>query len=259
MALQLTQASCSFGSTHALRKVNLEIKAGEQVALIGSSGCGKTTLLRLLGTQLPLSDGQLSILGHQPDQLSPSALKKLRTQIAFIPQHLGLVPNVRVLRNVLNGGLGKTNLASTLRQAILPSQTETHTVYQLLDRSGISEKIYDRTDSLSGGQQQRVALARALYQNPAVLLADEPVSAIDPTRARDMIRLLTELSREEGITLVVSLHHLDIAKEFFPRLVGLRNGSVAFDQSPEQLSPSEYQSLYSLQPGSPTDKDVATT
>ncbi len=249
MSLQLTHISHSFGTTKALEDVSLTVDAGEQVALIGSSGCGKTTLLRLMGTQLMPSKGQVLILDKSPSDLSPKELKHLRTRIAMIPQHLGLVPNVRVLNNVLNGGLGKLNLWQTFRQLILPAASATRRAYNLLDRAGISEKLYDRTDSLSGGQQQRVAVARALYQNPAVMLADEPVSSIDPARARDTISLLTQLSREEGITLIVSLHNLELAREFFPRLIGLRAGRIAFDTSPEDLSTQDCQKLYDLHDG----------
>lgn len=255
MALKLNHISCSFGATRALHDVSLEVSTGEQVALIGPSGCGKTTLLKLLGTQLTPSAGEISLMQTDPSQLSPRRLKKLRTQIALIPQHLGLVPNVRVNRNVLNGGLGKINLAQTILQSIYPRPSDTRRVFDILERTGIGEKIYDRTDSLSGGQQQRVAVARALYQEPTLLLADEPISAIDPTRARDVIKLLTELSREEGLTLIVSLHNLELAREFFPRLVGLRAGSVAFDKSPDQLTKAECDTLYQLETAHPRQED----
>lgn len=246
MALQLTNISRSFGNIRALQDINLNISPGEQVALIGPSGCGKTTLLRLMGTQIGATSGKLNLLERNPAQLSPKQLKELRTHIAMIPQHLGLVPNVRVGRNVLNGGLGKINLTQTIRQLICPKSEEIQRAFLLLERTGIGEKIYNRTNSLSGGQQQRVAVARALYQEPAILLADEPVSAIDPTRARDMISLLTQLSKEEGITLVVSLHNLDLAREFFPRLIGLRDGQIAFDLSSDKLSEEECKDLYQL-------------
>jgi len=246
MSLQLTKITHTFGATKALDNITVEVKSGEQVALIGPSGCGKTTLLRLIGTQLSPSAGELDILGQQPTELGAREIKELRTRIAMIPQHLGLVSNISVLRNVLNGGLGKINLLQTMRQIALPSSSETRRVYNLLERAGISEKIYDRTDSLSGGQQQRVAVARALYQEPAILLADEPVSSVDPARARDTIQLLTQISREEGITLVVSLHNLELAREFFPRLIGLRSGSIAFDSTPSELSDEDCQALYRI-------------
>ena len=126
-----------------------------------------------MGTQLLPSAGDISLIGRSPTTLSAREIKQLRTRIAMIPQHLGLVSNISVLRNVLNGGLGKIDLLQTARQIIHPTRNEIARVYELLKRTGISEKIYDRTDSLSGGQQQRVAVARALYQQPSILLADE--------------------------------------------------------------------------------------
>jgi len=246
VAIELANISCSFGNTRALKNINLTIHDGEQVALIGPSGGGKTTLLRLMSTQLQPDTGSLELLDTSPLTIAPKKLKQLRTKIALIPQHLALVPNVRVIRNVLNGGLGKINLAQTFRQMIYPTASETEHAFSLLERTGIGEKLYHRTDSLSGGQQQRVAVARALYQKPSILLADEPVSAIDPERAKDMISLLTQLSKEEGITLIVSLHNIELAREFFPRLIGLREGEIAFDCPPEQLSNIDCQALYQL-------------
>ena len=199
-----------------------------------------------MGTQIAPSEGEITQLGQNSAKLGPRELKILRTHISMIPQHLGLVPNVSVLRNVLNGGLGKIGLLQTIRQAIRPTSAETLHVYKLLERTGIREKIYDRTDSLSGGQQQRVAVTRSLYQKPTVILADEPVSAIDPARARDTIELLTQLSKEEGITLIVSLHNLELAQEFFPRLIGLREGRVVFDSPPSELNEQECRELYQI-------------
>jgi len=246
MSIQLSQVSHHYGATPALRDISLSIDTGEIVALIGPSGCGKTTLLKTLGTRITPSEGEATLLGKDPRQLGAAEIQKLRTHIALIPQHLGLVPNVKVIRNVLNGRLGKIGLLTTIRQLAYINHGEAARAYDILDRSGIGEKIYDRTDSLSGGQQQRVAVARALYQDPQIILADEPVSAIDPARARDTIKLLTELTREEGLTLVVSLHNLDLAREFFPRLVGLRHGEVAFDRKSDELSDDECRQLYEL-------------
>lgn len=246
MSIEISKVTQRYGSTVALRDISISIGVSEQVALIGPSGCGKTTLLKLIGTQLEPTEGSIKVLEKEPNTLSGPLLRELRTSIASIPQHLGLVPNVRVVRNVLNGRLGKTSLVSSIRQLLFLTKKEQQDAYQFLKRTGIGEKIYDRTDSLSGGQQQRVAVARALYQQPALILADEPISAIDPARARDMISLLTTLSAEEGLTLVVSLHNLEIAREFFPRLIGLRHGEIAFDKSPSDLTDSECGALYDL-------------
>ena len=129
---------------------------------------------------------------------------------------------------------------------VLPSPSETRAVYDILERVGIEDKLYARTDTLSGGQQQRVAIARALYQRPRALVADEPISSVDPARGRDTIRQLLELSRERGLTLVVSLHDIAIAQSLFPRLVGLRHGRIAFDAPPEEVDRERLEELYHL-------------
>ncbi|MEZ5304576.1 MAG: ATP-binding cassette domain-containing protein [Verrucomicrobiales bacterium] len=129
---------------------------------------------------------------------------------------------------------------------LLPSGDHAREVLALLDRVGIGDKIYHRTDTLSGGKQQRVAIARALYQKPAALLADEPVSAVDPARARDTVALLSQISEEENLTLVMSLHNLELAREFFPRLAGLRQGAIAFDQNAADLGDDAFHQLYAL-------------
>ena len=134
----------------------------------------------------------------------------------------------------------------SLRAFLLPSRATEERVYALLERVGIESKIYERTDRLSGGQQQRVAIARALFQDPQAILADEPVSSVDPARARDTVDLLTRISREDGITLCMSLHNLDLAREFFPRLVGLRRGRIVFDRPGRDVGDDELGRLYDL-------------
>lgn len=246
MPLQLNEVSLFFGATQALDSISINIEQGEQVALIGPSGSGKTSLLRIMGAQIMPSAGSINVLGNCLEKINTEDLRALRTHIAMIPQDYALVPNIRVLRNVLNGGIGKMRFIDSLRQMLILKKEEQLQVYHLLERVGISEKIYDRTDSLSGGQQQRVALARALYQKPGILLADEPVASTDPSRARDIIKLLCELSQEEGMTLVVSLHNLEIARDFFPRLIGLREGKVNFDMKAKDLLDSQFDKLYEL-------------
>jgi phosphonate transport system ATP-binding protein len=158
------------------------------------------------------------------------------------------VPNLRVVQNVLAGRLGRQSLLASLRSMVFADRGETREVFALLERVGIPEKLYERTDALSGGQRQRVAIARALFQRPEALLADEPVSSVDPARARDTVALLKEVSQERGITLCMSLHNLDLAREFFPRLVGLRGGRIAFDAAPRDVSAEQFEALYQLAP-----------
>ena len=184
-----------------------------------------------------------------PLALGERALRRLRARLAFLPQDLGLVPNLRVLQNVVAGRCGRRRFGGTLRDLLLPDGEARREIHGLLDRVGIAAKMYDRVDTLSGGQQQRVAVARALFQKPVALLADEPVSAVDPARAHDLLDLLERLSDEEGLTLVVSMHQIELARKFFPRLVGLKDGRVVFDRKTAELDDEELEKLFQLEEG----------
>lgn len=252
-AFELDDVTVQFPAVTALQRVTMRVSVGEQVALVGPSGSGKTTLLRLLNGTIRPTSGRVRVHEQDTGQLSSSQLRQLRARIGFVHQDLSLVPNIRVLQNVLTGRMGRASLARSFRTMLLPSRTETAEVHGLLERVGVEEKLYQRTDKLSGGQQQRVAIARALYQQPDAILADEPVSSVDPARARDTVRLLTEISNDEGLTLCMSLHNLGLAREFFPRLIGLRHGEIVFDRLTKDLSDDEFQSLYQL-----TDEELLT-
>jgi len=245
-AFVLDGVGVSFASTRALKQVGLTIGTGEAVALVGPSGSGKTTLLRLLNGMLRADQGSVHSLGEEVGVVNTRRLRELRARIAFIPQDRGLVPNLSVVQNVLLGRVGRRSLLGALRDMMLPPKPEEEAIHALLERVGLPEKIFDRVDTLSGGQKQRVALARALYQDPRAILADEPVSSLDPARARDLVGLLLEVAREGGLTLVTSIHQLDLALEFFPRVVGLRGGKIVFDGPPSALGEKETASLYDL-------------
>lgn len=245
-AFSLQDLTVSFGSLKALDAISLHIERGEQLAIVGPSGGGKTTLLRALNGMAAPSSGRAFALDHDLASLPPRQLRELRSRIGFIPQNLGLVPGYRVLQNVMLGRAGRRSLAGSLRDLILPSATEVEKVHALLGEAGISEKLYERASSLSGGQQQRTAIARALYQNAVAILADEPVSNVDPARARSLIELLIKVSRDHGITLVMSLHHVELAREFFPRVIGLRHGQIAFDGPPAAVADEKWSELFRL-------------
>ena len=166
--------------------------------------------------------------------------------IATIPQHLGLVPNLSAVQNVILGRGGHRGVFRSIRDILFPGMEDKVAIHELLDRVGIEETLFSRVSALSGGQKQRVAIARALFQEPEALLADEPVSSVDPARARDTIRLFRELSDELGFTLCVSLHDVALAKEYFPRLIGLRAGKIVFDGAPEDLEGDVLKDLYQL-------------
>jgi len=241
----LDDVRVAYGSCVALDGIDLTIEAGEAVAVVGPSGAGKTTLLGLLNGTVRPDRGTVSVDGGVLHDLSPSELRRVRADIGFIHQDLALVPNVRVLQNVLHGRLGRMSFLGALRAATFPQRRAVAEVYEILHRVGIAEKLYELTHRLSGGQRQRVAIARALYQQPRVLLADEPVSSVDPARARDTVALLMEISRERRLTLCMSLHNVDLAREFFPRLIGLRAGRIVFDRS-SALHDREVYDLYDL-------------
>ena len=247
-SFRLDRVSVRYGAEAALEDVDLEIGPGEAVGLVGPSGAGKTTLLRLLnGTQRPTS-GTISVAGEELSRLSLRQLRAARSRIGTVHQDLSLVPNLRVIRNVLVGRLGRLSLLGAARLLFFPPRREVRRVHELLERVGIAEKLYERTDRLSGGQRQRVAIARALYQEPAALLPDEPISSLDPARSRDTMSLLIEVCRERGITLCASLHDLAAAREFLPRLVGLRRGRVVFDRPTAELGDKDFHDLYDLAP-----------
>ncbi|MEM7246753.1 MAG: ATP-binding cassette domain-containing protein [Acidobacteriota bacterium] len=244
--LELASVSVRFGDRSALRELDLTTEPGETLALLGASGSGKTTTLRLLnGLQAPTS-GAVRLDDRELTERSSADLRQVRSRIGFVPQQLALMPNVSVLANVLAGALGRRGQLAALRSWLLPTRDDEEQVHALLERLGIGDLLYQRVDRLSGGQQQRVAVARALFQEPRVLLADEPVSSVDPARARDLLELLLELADERGFALVASLHDHGLARELFPRLVGLSEGRLVFDAPAADVSDETLATLHDL-------------
>ena len=249
----LRDATVAFDGKVVLDGVTLEVAPGEALALVGPSGAGKTTLLRLLnGTLLP-SRGRVEIAGECTSELDASALSRARSRVGFVHQDHALVPNLRVSQNVMAGRLGRGGFFGAVRRMLLPGRAELLEVHALLERVGIPDKLFDRTDTLSGGQQQRVAIARALHQGPEALLADEPLASVDPARARSLVQLLLSLARERGLALVASVHDLELAREFFPRMVGLRAGEVVFDAPSDELDAIAFRDLYRIEGAEPGD------
>ncbi len=244
--LSLDGVSVDFGAVTALRGVDLEVDRAGSLGLVGLSGAGKTTLLRLFNGMVRPTRGRVHTLGERLDSLSRPDLRSLRARVGFIHQELNLISNLNVLQNVLLGGLGQISTARAFLLLGFPSKQILTEVHELLERVGIGEKLYERVDRLSGGQRQRVAIARALFQKPEILLADEPVSSVDPARARSVLELLTQLASERRLTLCVSLHNLELAREFFPRLVGMREGRITFDRAAGDIPEAEFESLFQL-------------
>jgi phosphonate transport system ATP-binding protein len=240
--VQVAGLTKEFGTTVALRDVDLTVNKGEVVVLLGLSGSGKSTLLRhLKGLELP-TRGSVSVLGQQVHTLHGKRLRRLRSRVAMIFQQFELVPSLTVLENVLTGGLGALRgprlglraYPKTLRRRALAH----------LDRVGLLVKSYDRADRLSGGQQQRVAIARALMQSPDVLLADEPVASLDPESSDAVMRLIREIAADDGLTVICSLHQVDLALGWGDRIVGLRHGEIVLDLPAVGLSKQQVMQIY---------------
>lgn len=239
-------ADLKFGTISALNKCSLQINDAEQVAIIGPSGSGKSSLLKTITSENILTAGSLKINGEETSQLSPKALKAVRRSIAYIPQDLALIPNIKVTQNISLGSVGREHTFTTLKNLVFPSKSRQEEIFSILKELGIPEKMFLRTDSLSGGQQQRVAIARAIFQKAQFLLADEPVSAVDPTRAHDLLDCITTTAREHKMTLLCTLHNIEYAKIFFPRLIGMRAGKVVYDGPSSEFSETEFNNLYKL-------------
>jgi phosphonate transport system ATP-binding protein len=228
--------------TVAVDGISLAIGRGEHVAFIGPSGAGKTTLFRLLNLTLRPTSGILRLDGVDVSALSETSLRKARRRIGTIYQQHNLVGRLRVVHNVLAGNLGRWSALEAVASLIRPREVEG--ARRALTHVGIAEKIYTRTDALSGGQQQRVAIARVLVQDPGIILADEPVSSVDPSLATSIVTLLRDLSGESRKTLVMNLHSVDLALAHFPRIVGVRDGRVLFDLAPDKVSADLLSTLY---------------
>ena len=226
----------------SLRSLSLVVAAGEQVAVIGPSGAGKTTLLHVLACALPPSTGSLLLGERDPWRLPRSQLQVLRGELFLAPQVPPLPPRQRVVTSVLAGRLPHIGLWQSLRSLFYP--TAIGQADAALARFDLSDKLFARVDRLSGGERQRVGLARALVTGASLLLVDEPLSALDPTRGQQAISSLTQAARERGATLVCTLHHVEMALQHFPRIVGLRDGELAFDLPAAQVTPERLQALY---------------
>ncbi len=226
----------------ALSDATIDIASGEQVAIIGPSGAGKTTLLSALACALQPTSGSLIIDGRDPWQLSRPQLQLLRGRLYLAPQVPPLPPRQRVVTSVLAGSLPSMGFWTSLRSLFYPQNISG--AHAALEKFDLSEKIFHRVDRLSGGERQRVGLARALVSPASLWLIDEPLSALDPTRAKQVMDSLLAESRARGVTLVMTLHQVDIALARFERIIGLRDGMVAFDLPTKEVTPEVLRQLY---------------
>jgi phosphonate transport system ATP-binding protein len=252
--LEIKNLHKTYGNnTQVLRGINLQIEQGEFVCIIGLSGSGKSTLLRCINRLIEGSSGEILIpcvlTGLAADgatvdvlTLKPAGLRLLRRKIGMVFQQFNIVKRLSVIENVLSGGLGyQPGLRSTLR---IFSREEKRQALTNLKRVGLLDHAYKRADQLSGGEQQRVAIARTLMQQPAIVLADEPVSSLDPRLSRVVLDILKRVCREDGITALVSLHTLELTREYADRVVGLKHGQIFFDGAVGELTEIIVDSIY---------------
>ncbi|UNK71526.1 phosphonate ABC transporter ATP-binding protein [Microbacterium sp. H1-D42] len=231
-----------FGTTTALADVNLTVGRGEIVVLLGLSGSGKSTLLRHIDALEIPTAGSVGVLGQDVPTLRGRALRRLRSRVGFIFQQFELVSSLTVLENVLTGAL--SSLRGPRLGLFSYSRADKLRALGHLDRVGLLDRAYQRADTLSGGQQQRVAIARALMQDPEVLLADEPVASLDPESSSQVMALIREIAADDGLTVLCSLHQVDLAIDWADRIVGLRHGEVVLDTTTDDLDKAKVMEIY---------------
>ncbi|MDF2947713.1 MAG: phosphonate transporter ATP-binding protein [Bacillales bacterium] len=241
-AIELNSLTVNLERKIILSSLSFTVKKGELVAIIGPSGAGKTTLLNsLIGLNKTTKD-EITISNLPLNKYKNN--KHLAKKIGIIRQQFDLVGQLTVINNVLAGRLSDWGLFKSLMSLVVPQDKEI--ALTALKRVGLEDKIYQQTSSLSGGEQQRVALARLLVQKPEIILADEPVSSLDPARADDIISTLTRLASEENLTLFASLHSVELARKYFTRIIALRDGRVTFDLPSSEVTDELLNNLYEL-------------
>lgn len=241
--IRFENASVTYpGGVRALRDLSLEIPDGQMVVIVGLSGAGKSTLIRAINGLVPVTQGDVTVDGVSLRGASSRQLREIRSHIGMIFQTFNLVKRTSVINNVL---MGRLHATGTLRSLLGWYRAEdTEIAFQALQRVDIVEKAYVRASDLSGGQQQRVGIARALAQQPTILLADEPVASLDPPTSHVVMRDLQRINRELGITTIVNLHFLDLAKVYGERIIGLRAGELVYDGSGAQADDLVFRDIY---------------
>ncbi len=230
------------GGVRALENIDLKVGEGEFLAVLGLSGSGKSTLLRCINRLIDPTEGKVWIFGREITALSGGDLRSVRRQVAMIFQQFNLVRRHSVLTNVLSGSLGRSRLVPSLMLSF--PQAERDRAMGNLARVGLDDRSGSRADALSGGQQQRVAVARALMQEPRLILADEPVASLDPALRHSVMRHIEALNRDEGLTVICSLHDIDLVERYATRLVALRNGQLVWEGRPGDFDRNTFKEIY---------------
>lgn len=230
------------GGTQALYDVSFEVEQGEFLAIIGLSGSGKSTLLRCINRLIEPTEGTITWDGVDITNASQEALRRLRRRIGMVFQHFNLVNRSKVLTNVLSGRLGYLNPALAVVNRFPKADIER--AYAQLIRVGLEDKADSRADELSGGQQQRVGVARAMMQEPEMMLADEPVASLDPVLAHSIMQYLERINQDDGVTVICSLHFLDLVHQYADRVIALNEGELVFEGSPSEIDDKKFKEIY---------------
>ena len=227
---------------HALKNVSLEIKQGEFVAIIGLSGAGKSTLLRTINRMHDISEGSLTVNGQEVNDLSGKDLRKFRRKVGMVFQSFNLVTRTTVINNVLTSRVPDMPLWKSIIG--LYSKEDKIIALEALDKVGILDKAYVRADQLSGGQQQRVALARTLAQKPEIILADEPVAALDPITAKQVMDDFKKINKELNMSVLINIHHVDLALKYADRVIGIKAGEIVYDGAAKDVTNEVLKQIY---------------
>ena len=261
--LEIDLATKRFGATTAVDAVSFAIDGPTMVGIIGRSGAGKSTLLRMINLLERPTGGRIVADGREVSALRGAAARAWQAQCAMIFQQFNLVPRMDVVSNVLHGTLNRRGTMGALF-ALWP-RADVHQAIDILARLGVAEHAGKRAEALSGGQQQRVAIARALMQDPRIILADEPIASLDPMNAQIVMQSLRDIHESDGRTIVCNLHTLDTARRYCDRVIGMRDGRIVFDGTPEQLTTGAARDIYGAGAGfseaatSTEIKDTETT
>ncbi|WP_302653207.1 phosphonate ABC transporter ATP-binding protein [uncultured Clostridium sp.] len=227
---------------HALKNISLEINQGEFVAIIGLSGAGKSTLLRTINRMHDISEGSLTVNGQEVNDLSGKDLRKFRRKVGMVFQSFNLVTRTTVINNVLTSRVPDMPLWKSIIG--LYSKEDKVIALEALDKVGILDKAYVRADQLSGGQQQRVALARTLAQKPEIILADEPVAALDPITAKQVMDDFKKINKELNMSVLINIHHVDLALKYADRVIGIKAGEIVYDGPATKVDSEVLKQIY---------------
>jgi phosphonate transport system ATP-binding protein len=247
----------TFGNVVAVNDVSFSIEAPQMIGIIGRSGAGKSTLLRVINRMECATSGQILVDGTDIVPLKGKEKRDWQRNCAMIFQQFNLVPRLDVLTNVILGRANKLPLTRSLLK--LFSAEERYEALGYLDRFGVAEAALQRAETLSGGQQQRVAICRAMMQRPQMILADEPIASLDPLNARLVMEALSSISREEKISVICNLHTLDTARSYCDRIIGMRDGSIVFDDTAEKLTDAMAREIYGAEADEAFEASVTST